>query len=396
VTQRRLAYLAVAACAVLLLGLYIRGRLERKDQPPAPAPPSEASALHQLSQEGLLRRTSTFVSERAAAVARFVVYVPRSGASGVRWRADTVLSVDSARLIGVVRAAVRDSSTPAVRVLGDSVRNDWVLVVGRTERGTLLSMAGSLGGRTRARCGARVADELLLDVPLQDHLAGAGLFDLSGSLIGMVVRCGERMAAIPARQITALLAGDSLIPSPQIFGLSLDSLDTVARRYFGTNSGALVTAVRQDTPAHAAGLRPGDVLLAMDGQPLSSPSDVARMAATRPDSPHVVVRLRGRTSSDVRLGPRGPSEATNDVASNRALGIELTPATQPGLLVARVSPGSVAHAAGLRAGDRITRIGTTDVSSRTTAESLLLPPPRGPTFIVFERDSVAHGALVQP
>jgi hypothetical protein len=392
-----LAYLAVAACAVLLVGLYVRGGLKRADTPPAAAPPSEASALQQLSQEGLLRRTSSFVDERAAVAARFVVYVPRLRASGVRWRADTVLSLDSTRVIRVVRAAPGDSGAPPVRTLSDSVRNDWVLVVARSERGTLLSAAGALGGRTRTRCGVQVTDELLVTVPLHEQLAGAGLFGLDGSLIGMVVRCGERLAAIPVRGITALLAGDSSTLRTDAFGLSTSGIDAAARAYFGTDSGALVTAVRRGRPAHAAGLRPGDVVLSIDGQPISSPDEVTRALATRPDSPHVVVRLRGRSRSDVRLEPRTAAAAVRGAASGDSnLGIELTPPAQTGVIVSSVLPGSVGRAAGLRAGDRITRIGPSDVSSRSTAERLLRSASNRPTFILFERDSVEHGALVHP
>jgi hypothetical protein len=394
-TQRRLASLAVAACAVLLLGLYIRGRLEHADQTPVSAPPSEGSALQQLSHEGLLRRASSFVSERALAVARHVVYVPQAGASGVRWRADSVLSVDAARLIGVTRAPLGAGGAPPVRVLGDSVRSDWVLLVGRSERGTLLSLAGSLGGRARTRCTGREIDELLLNVPLLDHLAGAGMFDLSGSLIGMVVRCGERLAAIPSRQITALLASDSVTADPDAFGLTVSSLDPVGRRYFATDSGALVTAVRRGGAADAAGLRPGDVLLSIDDRSISTPNDLTRAASEPPDSVHSIVRLRGGRRSSVRLGVRGPADTTRRAAP-ASLGIDLSPSAQAGVAVSRVSPGSAAGTAGVRAGDRITRIGASDVASRSEAERLLRAAAQRPTFIVFERDSVEYGTLVQP
>ena len=45
------------------------------------APPSQATAMQQLSMEGQMRRTATFVAERVAATAPSVTYVAESRAS---------------------------------------------------------------------------------------------------------------------------------------------------------------------------------------------------------------------------------------------------------------------------------------------------------------------------
>lgn len=396
-SHRRLASLAVAASLVLLLGLYVRNRLERANQSAPAAPRSEASALQQLSHEGLLRRASSFVSERASDVARYVVYVPRSAASGVRWRADTVLSAGLHRAIDVSTTASADSGMPNVRQVGDSIRNDWVLVVGRSRSGAVLSLAGAVGGRVRARCDSSEVDELLVNVPLQDHLAGAGVFDIDGALVGIVLRCGQRLAAIPARQITALLSQrDSSASRTEALGASLVPLDSVARAYFGTDGGALVSAVRSGSVAQTVGLRPGDILLSIDGAPITAPLDASRAIASRPDTTHRVLRLRGRARAvlNVRASDSARGAGAEQIA--RGLGMEWT--AQPharGVTVARVQPGSAVHAAGLRAGDRLTRIGWTDVGSRGHAERLLRTAPAGPIFIAFDRDSIEYGALVR-
>jgi membrane-associated protease RseP (regulator of RpoE activity) len=56
--------------------------------------------------------------------------------------------------------------------------------------------------------------------------------------------------------------------------------------------------------------------------------------------------------------------------------------------------GSPAAAAGLRAGDRLLRVGTRDITSASVARRLLDQRRTGPTFIVFERDSVVRGVLL--
>ena len=393
-TQRRLASLAVVACLVLLIGFYIRSRLERAEGTAVAAPPSEASPLQQLSQEGLLRRASSFMAERTADVARFVVFSPHTGASAVRWRADTVLSVDSTRVLRMLRAVPSDTAPPPVRMMSDSIRNAWVLVVARTQAGAPLSLAGTLGGRARTRCAAGEIDELLLDVPLSSHLAGAGVFDLDGALVGMVVRCGERLAAIPARQISMLLSQrDSTSVQVEALGLAVSPLDDQTRTYFRSNSGVLVTMVRSGSSAQIAGIRPGDVLLSIDDQPVLSGTELTRAAAAGWNSAHSIVRLRGNARSSVRLAP--PDSVSIDDDGGGMLGIGLAPLAPPrGVVVMEVQPGSVAHAAGLRSGDRITRVGTADVATRAAAERLLRTAGR-PIFIAFDRDSVEYGLVVR-
>jgi len=397
VSPRRLASLAVFATLVLLLGIYVRGRLARANQPAPDAPPSEASALQQLSHEGLLRRASSFVLERASNVARFVVYVPQTEASGIRWRADTVLSAGLHRPIEVLSSVAADSGAPTIRQVGDSTIGDWVLVAGRARDGAVLSMAGAVGGRVRTRCDRRDVDELLLNVPLTDALAGAAVFDIGGALVGIVIRCGQRLAAIPVRQIAALVAEyDSAASGVEALGASLAALDTVARAYFGVDTGALVTAVRWGSVADSIGLRAGDVLLSIDGAPITAAIDGARALLSSDDTTHQIVRLRGRARSVIRLGGAGPAELPSAEPIAPGLGIGLTSDSRTGgIAVVGIQPGSAAYLAGLRTGDRLTRIGTDDVASRADADRLFRTAPPGPIFIAFDRDSVEYGALLR-
>jgi S1-C subfamily serine protease len=390
--------MAVGAALVLATGLTVRRRLERTDRALPAAAPSEASALQQLSHEGLLRRATGFVRDRASSVARFVQFVPQSGTTGVRWGGDTLLTVDPERLIAVFGGAAADSGSPPVRMASDSTRAEWVIVVGRSRSGALLSVAGAIGGRAPATCGAREVEELLLDVPLSSHLAGAGLFDLQGALIGMTIRCGRRIAAIPARQIAALLAQpDSAVARRHAFGMSLAGLDSAARVYFGTASGVLVAAVTRGSEADKAGIRAGDVLVSVDGVAFASQSGFPSGTAASSDSGYRIERRRGRTTSIVHLPrTRGAAVAPTSPRNDATLGLELAPPPRAnGVTITSVGVGSSALAAGLREGDRITRIGTTDVSSRAQAERLLQSGLR-PLLIVVERDSMELGVLVRP
>jgi hypothetical protein len=99
VNRRYVAMLAGIAVILLLGGLFTRSWLAPTETPSTVPPPSQATAMQQLSMEGQMRRTATFVVERVAATAPSVTYVAASRASGVRWNRDTVLAADSATIV---------------------------------------------------------------------------------------------------------------------------------------------------------------------------------------------------------------------------------------------------------------------------------------------------------
>jgi DNA-binding MarR family transcriptional regulator len=68
--------------------------------------------------------------------------------------------------------------------------------------------------------------------------------------------------------------------------------------------GCLVRSVEPDGPAHRAGLAPGDLLVAVDADPVSSLSALARALAA--PGPHTVHRVRGESAGVVRVELAAP------------------------------------------------------------------------------------------
>ena len=58
-------------------------------------------------------------------------------------------------------------------------------------------------------------------------------------------------------------------------GITVDSLSAQLAEYFGTKDGVLVTSVSRDSAAAKAGLKAGDVITAIDGTAVDSPSDLS-------------------------------------------------------------------------------------------------------------------------
>jgi serine protease Do len=58
-------------------------------------------------------------------------------------------------------------------------------------------------------------------------------------------------------------------------GITVDSLSEQLAGYFGTKDGVLVTSVNKDSAAAKAGLKAGDVITAIEGSTVDSPSDLS-------------------------------------------------------------------------------------------------------------------------
>jgi S1-C subfamily serine protease len=398
--RRYVASLAIAAALTLAAGFAVRQKLrEAAPALPAVAPPSEASVFQQLSQEGYVRRLSSFLDERAARVAAFVEYVPATNASGVRWSSTEVLVTGSEdQPVEVVRTT--SGGTARASPASDSVTGEWALVVARRPDGGVVSAAGVIGGRTNVECGGRESSEYVIGVPVSDAFAGGGVFDLAGRLLGVVVRCGGRVAALPTSEVRRLLAdGDSLARRMLVrFGFASRPLDTLARSYFRADSGVLVTEVMLDGPADRAGMTPGDIVLQIDG--VSSNDSVPAFPGERRatvDS-HVVVVRRENSTRTWRLVIADRSTRGAD-ARNGDLGIIIaSPRARPGVVIGAVHRGSIADSAGLRAGDRLVRVDGVEVESAAAAQRLLRAARAGERrtqFIVFDRESARRGVLIQ-
>jgi membrane-associated protease RseP (regulator of RpoE activity) len=106
----------------------------------------------------------------------------------------------------------------------------------------------------------------------------------------------------------------------------------------------------------------------------------------------VVTRRREATVASVTLS-RSPLETSE---RESGFGIGVTQASAPrGIAVTQVRADSPAARAGLRAGDRLVRVGETPVTSPADADRLLAEAAasRGPTLVVFDRDDGEHGVL---
>ena len=178
-------------------------------------------------------------------------------------------------------------------------------------------------------------------------------------------------------------------------------------------NGALVASVQKDSPAARAGVQPGDVVRAVDGQAVANPRDLARTVATVAPGTATklaVVRDGSARTVEVTLGNLPVQTADAGAAHGGGIGLALAPITPDlrqqldlpdeahGAVVAQVKPGSPAEQAGLRAGDVVVGVGQATVSGPRDAADAIRTAARSnqPLALRIIRDGQPAFVAVTP
>ncbi len=89
-------------------------------------------------------------------------------------------------------------------------------------------------------------------------------------------------------------------------GVSTMELTKQLADYFGIadGKGVLVTSVSEDGPAARAGVKAGDVITAIDGEPVDSPGDISRVINRKKEGDVALTVIRNKTQQTIRLTPK--------------------------------------------------------------------------------------------
>ncbi|HEU0152965.1 MAG TPA: PDZ domain-containing protein [Arenimonas sp.] len=256
------------------------------------------------------------------------------------------------------------------------------------------------------------------DAAIAPGNSGGPLVDLSGRIVGVNTRGmifgGDLAFAIPgpdARDVVRALVADGRIARTQL-GFRLRSLKGT-----GLASGVLVNAVERGSVAEKAGLRAGDRILTLQGEPVDAPQPVdvpalqRRIAELPVGSPvRLGIERDGRRSALRLVAEAQPADA-GDEAAFAPFGVSVRPLTPAmgrlrnlddtrGLLVTGVRPGGPAAIArpGLAAGDVIRSVDGRPVQSVAELEAVAGAPqsPERPRVVAFQREAEQRLAVLVP
>jgi len=250
-------------------------------------------------------------------------------------------------------------------------------------------------GLNQSECGNGEIEEMLSNVPLSATMAGGGLFDQDARLLAVIVECGERYAAMTVESVAKAIAEGASFQGRLLtrYGMRATQLSEARRERFGAEKGLVVREVWQGYPADVAGLDPGDVIVELDGRPAQSPEELNALVMPVARETFELTVLRRGSKRNLTLPVRVSSAQAGGGTVSSETGVILAAAPR-GMRIEAVIPGSPAHQAGIRAGDRLL-----EVEGRVPASAAQVQAALGSTesrFLVLEKGRKRWGVLLTP
>jgi len=205
---------------------------------------------------------------------------------------------------------------------GDSDRlmvGEWVIALGSPFGLDQTVTAGIVSATGRTGMGlATFEDFIQTDAAINPGNSGGPLVNLAGQVVGVNTAISSRTGgsqgvgfAIPSRMVRSIV--ESLIDEGDVsrgyLGVNIQPVSERLARNFGLPStdGVLLTRVIQAGPSAEAGLREGDVVVAVDEHAVANPSELLNLVASlRPGETARVTYLRQgeERETSVVLGER--------------------------------------------------------------------------------------------
>jgi serine protease Do len=282
---------------------------------------------------------------------------------------------------------------------------DWVLAVGNPFGLGGTVTAGIISARGRDIHAGPYDDFIQIDASINQGNSGGPSFNMSGEVIGV----NTAIFSPTGGNIGIGFAIPSAIAKPVID--ELRARGRIERGFIGTvvqpltpdiafglglktdQTGALVAQVAPNGPAAKAGVREGDVIVAVDDKAIRHVRDLPRVvAAIKPGATSTLTILRrgSELTLPVTIGvlpqhmeQRAEAPAPTPSAQANRLGLALAPLSPElrrkldlpnntrGALVAEVQDGSVAADAGLQSGDVILQVAGEVVAGPVEVERAL-------------------------
>jgi serine protease Do len=278
---------------------------------------------------------------------------------------------------------------------------DWVLAVGNPFGLGGTVTAGIVSARGRDIGAGPYDDFLQIDAPVNKGNSGGPTFDVDGNVIGVNTAIFSPSGgsigiafAIPSdtvKTVVAQLRDKGSVTrgwiGVQIQPVTDDIADSLGLK---KTDGALVSEPQSGGPAAKAGIQSGDVITAVNGQPVKDARDLAKKISSLAPGASVklgVVRKGSEQTVTVDLGefPREqqaasrerPDESKRGHTEVPKLGLTLAPATSvggagaEGVVVTEVQDGSPGQQNGFRTGDVILDVGGKTVANPADVRNAL-------------------------
>jgi serine protease Do len=309
-----------------------------------------------------------------------------------------VVGIDEDTDLAVIKIDAHKDLPTAKLGNSDGVQvGDWVLAIGSPFGLQATVTAGIISAKDRGGIGHQFQRFLQTDAAINPGNSGGPLVDLAGQVIGIntAIITGSRGYegvgfALPSS--TAISVYDQIVKQGRVtrgsIGVSFQeepSTNPITLKSLGAPYGLVIEGVEPGSPAEKAGLKGGDVITSVNGQPVKTGNDLVNPIAQAAIGSKVkLTYIRDRAQKETmamvedrtrvfpntagRMGDQ-PGEAA---PAEFGLHVEeLTPARgqrvgmegQKGAIVTEIDPATFADDLGFGRGDVITEINRESVSS---------------------------------
>jgi len=230
-------------------------------------------------------------------------------------------------------------------------------------------------------------------VNLRGELVGINsmIFSPSGGNVGIGFAIPSNLALDVMRQLIQFgevkrgaLGVDTQDVTPELAHM-LGLGDDVTR-------GAVITRVRAGSPAEAAGLKPGDVIVSLAGKAVASDQELHNLEGlgAAGEAVQVGVLREGKPITvNASLKAQVLNTSKGDALDPRLAGVQFTDSNDSlrrrgitGVTVSRIAEASRAYQSGLRNGDTIAAVNQRDIDNAADFERLVATKPRQLVFTV--------------
>ena len=296
---------------------------------------------------------------------------------------------------------------------------------------TVTSGIVSAKGRSTGLSDGSFEDFLQTDAAINRGNSGGALVNTTGELIGInsqiLSPSGGNIGiafAIPSNMAKAVM--DQLLKNGKVsrgmLGVTIQSVNAEMASSLNLPAarGAIVSSVTAGGPADRAGIKRGDVVTAINNQPVIDTNSLRnQVASMKPGSTASVTVVRSGREQNMQVTlselPDRPRPDTEESSSNNGgspgvnnsrFGLRLQPFTaetgsryglsadDQGLLVTQVDPSGTAASAGIRQGDLIQEVNRQPVRSFADFSSAIQQSGARPALVLLKRrDAVIYVTL---
>jgi Do/DeqQ family serine protease len=315
------------------------------------------------------------------------------------FEAEMVLK-DSRSDLAVLRIKAQNERFPALELADSDALEvgDVVLAIGNPFAVGQTVTHGIVSAVARTQVGITDYQFFIqTDAAINPGNSGGALVDLSGRVVGINTAIFSRSGgsqgigfAIPANMVKVVVAsaksGGSTVKRPWL-GARLQAVTPEIAEGLGIKrpSGALVASVAPASPAARAGLKTGDLIIAIDGQAVDDANALDYRFATKAIGGHTrlgVVRAGKELAVNVALeaAPEAPLEElviasrspfqgakVSNLSPALAERLRLDPSSQ-GVVIVDIASGSPAQSLGFQPGDLVISVNNAKIAKTRDLE----------------------------